>query len=201
MTYRVCRHLTSSTFTVDGQLCKVFLDPQFEYRPGFWMWNVGFAVGKSRLQLNDWYWKRRNKRWRSLHQKLVGTSGIRTISRGFREVLKLRWNIEPGDIICLDCTSKDPEKQFRTWMRWAPSKKHPEWTVDFQEKRFFWHRPPYPDDAIRQQFRIRPVTPADPLANTSESRYYDCFRVDLKVPCTDLSMDQTLGLLGQVLNS
>ena len=92
MTYRVCRHITSSTFTVNGQLCKVFLDPQFEYRPGFWMWNVGFAVGKSRRQLNDWYWKRKNKRWRSLHQQFVGTSGIRTISRGFKEVLKLRWN-------------------------------------------------------------------------------------------------------------
>jgi len=163
------------------------------------MWNVGFAVGKSRRQLNDWYQGRKNKRWRSLHQHLVGTSGMRTISKGFKEVLKLRWNIEPGDVICLDCTSKEPEKQFRTWMRWT--KKHPEWTVDFQEKKFFWHRPPYPDDSIRQQFRIRPVTPADPLANTSESRYYDCFRVELKVPCTDLSMDQTLGLLGQVLNS
>ena len=86
-------------------------------------------------------------------------------------------------------------------MRWAPSKKHPEWTVDFQGKKFFRHRPPYPDDPIRENFLIRPVTPEDLLANTSESRYYDCFRVDLKVPCIDLSMDQTLGLLGQVLNS
>jgi hypothetical protein len=201
MSYRVCRHLTSSTFKVNNQLCKVFLEPQVEYRPGHWLWNVGFAVGRSKRQLNDWYWKRKNKRRRSLDQKIVGTSGIKTISKGFKEVLKLRWNIEPGDVICLDCTSGNPEKQFKTWMRWAPSKKHPEWLVDFQEKKFFWYRPPYPDDAIWNQFRIQPVVPADPLENTADSRYYGCFRIEPKVPCTDLSMDQTLALLGQVLNS
>ena len=199
MSYRVCRHLTSSTFKVNGQLCKVFLEPRIEYRPGYWLWSVGFAVGKSRRQLNDWYWQRKNKRYRSLDEKMVGTSGIKFISEGFKEVLRLRWNIEPGDAIYMECAAKDKEKQFKAFLRWAP--KHPEWTMDFQEKKFFWHRPPYPDDAIRQQFRIRPVIPADPLANTADNRYYDCFRIEPKVPCTDLSMDQTLALLGQVLNS
>jgi len=199
MSYRVCRHLTSSTFKVNDQLCKVFLEPMVEHAPGYWLWNVGFAVGKSKRQLNDWYWKRRNKRRRSLDRQLIGISGMKTIARGFKEVLKLRWAIHPGDAIVLDCTSGDPERQFHAWSRWH--KHHPEWMINYERREFFWHRPPYYNDPIRQQFRIRPVIPADPLANTADNRYYDCFRIEPKVPCTDLSMDQTLALLGLVLNS
>lgn len=197
MSYRVCRHTTSSTFKVNGQICKVFLEPVNQYRPGYWLWNVGFAIGKSPRQLNDWYRERKNKRRRSLDQQLVGTSGIKAIARGFKEVLKLRWTIEPGDVIVLDCTSGDPERQFHAWSRWH--KHHPEWVIDYQERKFFWYRPPYPDDAIRQQFLIDPVVPEDPLANTADERYYDCFRVSPKVPCTDLSMEQTIDLLNLVL--
>jgi hypothetical protein len=163
------------------------------------MWNVGFAVGKSRRQLNDWYYRKQNKRRRSLDARLTGKSGMKAFSSGVRTMLRMRWALQPGDVIVIDCTSNSPEKQFRSYWYWL--RRHREWVIDFEEKKIFWHRPPYPDDAIRQQFRIRPVTPADPLANTSESRYYDCFRVEPKVHCNELSMDQTLGLLGQVLNS
>ena len=207
MSYRVSRKCTSTSFTVGEQLCKVFLTPVNEYRPGFWLWNVGFAVGKSRRQLNDWNKGRRNKRRRSIANRLVGTSGIKTISKGFKTVLQMRWTIQPGDAIVLDCTSKDPEKQFKTWMRWAPSKKHPEWTVDFEAKEFYWYRPPYPSDPVWNQFRITGVIPEDPLDNTAESRYYDCFRVWPKLsrqqgsPCNDLSMSQISDLLSQALNS
>ena len=199
MTYRISRHLTTSTFTVGNQLCKVFLDPMSEYRPGYWVWNVGFAVGKSRRQLNDWYNKRRNKRHRSLDRKIGGVSGLKTIALGAKEVLRLRWNIQPGDAIMLDCTSGDPERQFRAWIRWV--RQHPEWVINYEEREFFWYRPPYVDDPIRQQFAIRAIVPEDPIANTFGERYFDCFRVAPKVPDTELSMEQTLGLLGQVLNS
>jgi hypothetical protein len=199
MSYRVCRHITSSTFRVNGQLCRVFLEPVNEYSPGYWVWNVGFAVGKSRRQINDWYNKRKNKRCRSLNQKIVGVSGLKTIALGSKEVLKLRWTIEPGDVMMLDCTSGDPERQFRAWIRWV--RQHPEWVIDYERREFFWYRPPYPEDPIRQQFLIRPVVPEDPMANTAEQRYFDCFRIEPKVPCSELSMEQTLGLLGQVLNN
>jgi len=118
MSYRVCRKFTSSTFQVEEQLCKIFLDPMVEYQPGYYIWNVGFAIGKSQRQLNDWYWKRKNKRARSLNNQLVGRSGLKAIRRGFEEVLRLRWCIEPGDGIVLDCTSGDPERQFHAWSRW-----------------------------------------------------------------------------------
>ena len=59
MTYRISRKNTSSTFRVGKQLCKVTFVPWYEYRPGYWIWNVGFAVGQSRRQLNDWYYKRK----------------------------------------------------------------------------------------------------------------------------------------------
>ena len=70
MNYRVRRKFTSSKFYVDGQLCKIFLEPMTEFRPGFYLWNTGFAIGKSNRQLNDWYWKRKNKRARSLMNKI-----------------------------------------------------------------------------------------------------------------------------------
>ena len=199
MSYRICRHNTSSTFRVNGQLCKVFLEPMNEYRPGFWLWNVGFAIGKSKRQINDWYRRRKNKRARSLDNQIVGTSGMKAIARGFREVLKLRWTVAPGDVIVLDCTSGDPERQFHAWSRWR--KHHPEWVVNYSTLEFFWYRPPYPDDPIRQQFLISPVVPEDPMANTAEQRYFDCFRIEPKVPCNELSMEQMLGLLGRALNN
>lgn len=178
MTYRVRRKFTSSTFIVEGQLCKIFLEPIYEYRPGFFVWNVGFAIGKSRHQLNDWYWKRKNKRRRSLERQLVGRSGLKAIRRGFEEVLRLRWNIEPGDCLVLDCTSGDPDRQFHAWSRWH--RYHPEWVIDYQKKEFIWYRPPYADDQIRTQFDIISHKPVDVLANTAEARYFDCFRVRLR---------------------
>ena len=192
MTYRFSRKFTSSSFIVDGQLCKIFLEPMHEYRPGYWLWNVGFAVGKSQRQLNDWYWKRKNKRARTINNHMNGRSGMKAIRRGFEEVLRLRWNIAPGDVLVLDCTSGNPDKQFHAWSRWH--RYHPEWTINYEQQEFFWHRPPYPDDEIRKYFYITPQVPADPLANTFQDRYFDCFRVypkpDSKVPSSLRTADQ-----------
>jgi len=197
MSYRVCRHTTTSTFKVNGQICKVFLEPVNQYRPGYWLWNLGFAIGKSERQLNDWYKRKQNKRRRSLDVRLTGQHGMKAFSTGVKTMLKMRWTIQPGDVMVIDCTSNNPEKQFRSYWYWL--RRHPEWSIDYEEKKIFWYRPPYPDDAIRQQFLIDPVVPEDPLANTADERYYDCFRVSPKVPCTDLSMEQTIDLLNLVL--
>jgi len=121
MSYRVCRKTTSTTFKVGNQLCKVFIEPMNEYLPGFWLWNVGFVVGNSRRQLNDWYWKRKNKRTSPLEKHIVGKSGLKTIASAFDHLLLLRWNIRPGDALVLDCTSGEPDKQFRAWNRWRRS--------------------------------------------------------------------------------
>lgn len=188
MTYRVRRKFTSHTFKVNDQYCKVFLDPWQEYQPGYWLWNVGFAVSKSTHQLNDWYRKRQNKRRYSLDAQLSGHQGMKTIIEGFKHVLEMRWHIEPGDAIVLDCTSKEPERQFKAWSRWH--RYHPEWSINFERKEFYWHRPPYPNDPLREDYLISGCIPKDPLANTSEARYYDCFRIHPKVPYTDLSMEQ-----------
>ena len=83
MSYRVRRKFTSSTFQVGDHLCKIFLQPVHEYRSGFWLWNTGFAIGKSQRQLNDWYWRRENKRRRSLDDAFNGRVGIKAIRRGF----------------------------------------------------------------------------------------------------------------------
>lgn len=175
MSYRTRRKFTSSTFEVGDHLCKVFLEPKVEYRPGFWLWNTGFAVGKSQRQLNDWYWKRKNKRARSLNEAFNGKVGIKAIRRGFLEVLRLRWALAPGDVLVIDSTSGDPAKQFAAFSWWR--RYHPEWTVNEDALEFFWHRPPYPDDEIWKHFTIKGITPQQVLENTAGQRYFDCFLV------------------------
>lgn len=196
MSYRVRRQYRCSTFFVEDQLCKIFLEPRHQYKPGFVLWNVGFALGKSNRQLNDWYWRRKNRRRRSIDNHFPGRIGIKAIRRGFEEVLRLRWTIPPGDLIVLDCTSGDPERQFRAWSRWH--RDHPEWCIDSVRKEFYWYRPPYPDDPIRESFEIIGVTPKDPLANTMSDRYYDCFLVRPKDSNIVLPSQQINDLLSLV---
>ena len=175
MSYRTRRKFTSSTFEVGDHLCKVFLEPKTEYRPGFWLWNTGFAVGKSQRQLNDWYWRRKNKRTRSLNETFNGKVGIKAIRRGFMEVLRLRWALAPGDVLVIDSTSGDPVKQFSAFSWWR--RYHPEWTVNEDTLEFFWHRPPYSNDEVWKDFTIEGITPPQVLENTAGPRYFDCFLV------------------------
>ena len=173
MSYRVCRKFTGSLFRVGDHLCKVFLEPMEECSPGFYRWNVGFAVGKSRRQLNDWYKNRKNKRARSLNKKLPGKVGLSAISRGNDEVLKLRWNLYPGDHLVIDCTSRYPEKQFRSFKRWC--KNRPEWIIDEELKEFTWYRPPYPVDPLRVKYKITGVIPDNPMICTAGRNYFKAF--------------------------
>lgn len=176
MTYRVCRKRSTTTFKINDQYCKVFLTPIKEFNPGRWVWKVGFAISKSKRQLNDWDKRKKNKRSVNLHNQISGRSGIKTITEGFRQVLLMRWNLEPGDALFLDCTSKKPDAQFRSWSRWL--RYHPDWNVDVIDKAFWWHRPPYGGDPIYEMGRIIPVVPEDPLAPLVDEQYFACFRVD-----------------------
>ena len=119
---------------------------------------------------------------------MVGKSGLKTIKKGFEEVLKLRWIVEPGDVIFLDCTSGDPERQFKAWSRWH--RYHPEWSIDYEKKIFFWHRPPYANDEVWDNYKVIGFTPANPLLNTEPCRYRDCFSLYPKDQCTAKSKDQ-----------
>ena len=173
MTHRVRRQLITSTFNINDQLCKVFLEPWFKSELGFWVWNVGFAVGKSNRQLNDWYKRKKNKRRRSLHKHLTGYQGMHTISQGFKEVLRLRWQIEPGDTLVIDCTSADPDRQFKVWKYFCRKRK--EWLVDEEKKEFYWTRPPYPSDQHWKLGTIIPQCPQNLLDPVTDNNYFDCF--------------------------
>ena len=139
MTYRPHRRTLTSTIRVGKHLCKVFIKPWVQMPNGTVVWKVGFGVGKSRRQINDWYHVRQNRRRRSLHKHMTGTEGFKTIPRGFNEVLRLRWLIPAGDTIFIDCTSADPEKQWKTFSRWR--RWHPDWFVNEHLKEFYWTRP------------------------------------------------------------
>ena len=89
MTYRPRRRRLTSTIRVGKHICKVFIDPWHWVKDGTVVWKVGFAVGKSRRQVNDWYHIRQNRHSRSLHKRMTGTEEHKTISRGFK-VLRLR---------------------------------------------------------------------------------------------------------------
>jgi len=140
MTYRARRRTLTSTFKLEKHVCKVFLEPWDEEEEiNGVLWNVGFAVGRSRRQINDWYYQRRNRRYRSLHKHMTGTVGFKTISQGFEEVLRLRWLIPKGDTILIKCTSIDTEKQWKTFSRWR--RWHPDWFVNESTKEFYWTKP------------------------------------------------------------
>ena len=168
------RKSISNTFKIKGHLCKVILDPWSKLDNGFWAWNIGFAVGKSNRQINDWYHKRKNKRARSLDKQFTGRAGLKAIAEGWKIVLKLRWNIEPGDSITFDCTSGKPEQQFRVFQYWR--RYHCDWLYDEKKLEFYWTRPPYPDDNIwKQNGIIIPKIPSNVLEPIEPDKYFDCF--------------------------
>ena len=182
------RKFTTYKFFVEGQICKVFFQPQKEFKKGFWIWNVGFAVGKSNRQLNDWYWKRKNKRARSIHRQMTGRKGMKTVTIFFKEILKLRWILEPGDVFYCDCTSFKPEQQFKIGLRFV--RNHPDWAIDHDKKIFFWHRPPYSDDEIWDTHKIIGKMPPNPLLSMGNSQYVQCFDAFPIDQCTARSKDQ-----------
>ena len=119
---------------------------------------------------------------------MVGKSGLKTIKKGFEEVLKLRWIVQPGDVVFLDCTSGDPERQFKAWSRWH--RYHPEWTIDHEKKIFIWHRQPHANDEVWKKYKVIGKTPANPLLNTEPCRHDDCFYLIPKDQCKAKSKDQ-----------
>ena len=178
MTYRTRRKFISSKFRINNQLCKIFLEPWYLQENGFWAWNVGFAVGYSNRQLNDWYNNRKNKRRNSLHKRLTGCQGIKTILLAFNGILKLRWHIPPGDAIVIGCTSNDPKKQFRVYNYFFRNR--PEWVIDSTKLNVYWIRPPYPSDKVWELGKIIPRIPSHPLNSTHSDLYYQCFDVQIK---------------------
>ena len=186
--YHLRRKFTTYKFFVEGQVGKVFLRPQKLWKNNFWLWHIGFAVGKSTRQVNDWYYKKQNKRARSVRKKLTGKSGTKFLIEGMRGVMTLRWNLHPGDCLYLDNTSSEPDKQFRAvgWLL----RKHPEWTVDKEAKIYFWHRPPYANDEIWNDYIAIPKTPANPLQSMANNQYFDAFSLLPRDQCKAKSKDQ-----------
>lgn len=173
MSYRVRRKFTCYKFCVNGQICKFFLEPIKEYLPGFYFWNVGFAVGKSNRQLNDWYKERKNKRAKKIRKRLTGRSGIKPLGIAYRKMMELRWLLEPGDALVIKCRSSDPEKEFKALLRWK--RKYPDWLVNEKEREIMWYRPPYPHEDIYKSYNIIKKIPSDPFINTEGLNYLLCF--------------------------
>ena len=185
MSYRVRRKFTSYKFCVNGQICKFFLEPKKEYLPGFYFWNVGFAVGKSNRQLNDWYREKKNKRAKKLRRKLTGKSGIKPLSTAFRKMMELRWLMEPGDALVIKCQSLEPEKEFKALLRWQ--RQYSDWMVNEKDREIMWYRPPYPHEDLYKHYNIVKKIPADPFLIAEGSNYLLCFDYSPKVQGTHQS--------------
>lgn len=174
MTYRVRRKLISTTFKVNQQLCKIFLEPWVKNQFGMMTWNMGFAIGKSHHQLNDWYKKRRNKRFRSLHKQMKGKSGVLTLHSAYRTMLKFRWNIPPGDCLVINCDSAYPDKQYHAYSKFLV--KRGDFIPKPETNQFFWTRPPYPNDEIIKLGKVIPQPPQKSYVVTPEN-YWDFFYI------------------------
>ena len=173
MSKRIRRKSISNTFKIKGHLCKVILDPWCRLENGFYNWNVGFAIGKSNRQINDWYHKRKNKRARSLNKKLTGDVGVKAIAEGWKTVLKLRWNVAPGDSLTISCTSGKPEHQFRAFKYWQ--RHHCDWLCDDEKLEFRMNVCPSLSKVIWNKAEIIGVTPKNPLEPIHPGAYFDCF--------------------------
>ena len=173
MTYRVSRKRSTTTFKINDQYCKVFLTPEFCFKKNHWVWRVGYAISKSKRQINDWYKNKKNKRANNLRSHLTGKGGFKSSSYGLKKVLLMRWQLEPGDCLYIDCTSRRPAKQFQVWSRWLAY--HPDWESDFFARKFWWHRPPYASEPLYKLGEIKAKVPADPLAPVVRENYFDCF--------------------------
>ena len=129
------RKFTTYKFFVEGQVGKVFLRPQKKWKDGFWLWHIGFAVGKSTRQVNDWYYLKQNKRAKAVRNRITGKAGIKTVIEAIKGIMTVRWSLHPGDVLYCDCTSSEPDKQFKA-MSWL-IRKHPEWAIDPEARIFF----------------------------------------------------------------
>ena len=105
-----------------------------------------------------------------------------------KEILKLRWILEPGDVFYCDCTSFKPKQQFKIGLRFV--KNHPDWAIDYDKRIFFWHRPPYSDDQIWDTHKIIGKIPPNPLLSMENNQYALCFDAFPKDQCTAKSKDQ-----------
>jgi len=176
MTYRVCRKRSTTTFKINQQYCKIVLTPLKPWSGDAWIWQVHVGISKSKRQLNDWYKEKKNKRTNNMKSHLTGKGGIKPLIEACNVLLRMRWVLEPGDCLYLDCQSSQPDKQFRAYYYWA--KNNPDAIADLEKKRFWWHRPPYVGDPLYEMGRIIPVVPEDPSAPLVGQQYFECFRVD-----------------------
>ena len=96
--------------------------------------------------------------------------------KAIKGIMTVRWNLEPGDVLYCDCTSLKADKQFKAGLRWF--KKNSEWAVDYDNKIFFWHRPPYFYDPLWKTHIITGIVPANPL-QSMESNHYGQYLKDL----------------------
>ena len=104
---------------------------------------------------------------------MTGKVGMKTVIKGFREILRLRWVLHPGDVLYCDCTALKNEKQFNAGLRFI--RNHPDWTIDHDEKIFFWHRPPYSNEEdIRINFDTWIWPYVDLLEEQKNTQNTDC---------------------------
>jgi hypothetical protein len=176
MTYKVCRKRSTTTFKINNQVCKVFLNPLFKGENGHWIWELSFAIGKSKRDLNDWFNQRKNKRANRIKKRLTGKNGLKPLNKAAQISLQMRWQIEPGDCILVNCQSKYVYKQFKAMFYWL--KHQPDIVHNSFKKQLWWHRPPYPGDPIYELGKIIPAAPANPLAPVVDLNYFDSFRVE-----------------------
>lgn len=125
----------------DGYLAKTRLIPWLKVDKTC-VWLASVAVGKSKRQINDWMWRKKNSRTRRLDGNLTGRAGNKVQAIAIRALHEWFAFIPPGDSIVFRCESADPEKQFRVWKKWILRHDYvlqPE--IDEELKSFYFYKP------------------------------------------------------------
>ena len=184
MNIRIKRKFKSFKYSINDQICKVFIEPVGFDKNGCYVWNVGVGISSSNRELNDWYWNRKNKRAKSMRLNLPGKGGFKSARCAFFSILKARWHIPAGDMIVWNCESVEPDKQFKATMRWV--KNHKDIFVNHERREFWWHRPPCFDDPIWKNYEIIGKTPNFPCESTSNDNYFKCFDTFEKIKRSEI---------------
>jgi len=105
------------------------------------VWLVGWAIGKSNRQINDWMC-RKSKRLRvyklSTNKPKKRNQHAHWISINImRKWLK---ELPEGDGMAIRCEASSSDKQFRVWKKWFKKNEDPDWKISDEHKSFFFYK-------------------------------------------------------------
>ena len=141
MTYRIKRKSkTIKLLLDDGYIFKMNIHPYMKISTGK-VWLVGWAIGKSNRQINDWMCRRSK---RSRVYKLSNNKPKKRNQHAHWICINImrKWleELPEGDGMAIRCEAASSDKQFRVWKKWFKKNEDPDWKISDEHKSFFFYK-------------------------------------------------------------